>query len=429
MPWNRFNVNETCRLGLACTEPLQPTHDLNQVDEHPDKPERLSACIAGLTAHGLWPRLQIFTTRSALDEELYLVHPKAQIAGLKRAQMAALKGLVWLPPRGCLERVAKADLRGKRGRKNDTFVTTSSLDAARCAVGGLLQLVDESLQGSCLQGIALCRPPGHHAGPSSSTGFCLLNNVAVAARYAMHKYPTLVQRVLIFDWDIHHGQGTQEIFWKDSNVLVVSMHLFAKGFYPSSGSPQEVGVGEGCGYTINVALPEGYTDACLLRACQDVLVPAARRFKPDLILVSAGFDAIDGDPLGEAKCTADGFGRLARLVSGLAWKLCQGRLLLALEGGYDTTALADAVGAVAGTLLDVSEAKDDACKTFPELVEACKLNDQEPLAASLKAIWSTRSVHRLLPLRLMDGTSSALVPFSGKHRKRKREGSKNLNED
>lgn len=302
------------------------------------------------------------------------------------------------------------------------------------------------------------------------------------------RYPTLVQRVLIFDWDIHHGQGTQEIFWKDSNVLVVSMnlgckwvavgpakrsdvpklcfgwcipwvtvcdvlfwslfcgicdlspcistesaaqlrHLFAKGFYPSSGSPQEVGVGEGCGYTINVALPEGYTDACLLRACQDVLVPAARRFKPDLILVSAGFDAIDGDPLGEAKCTADGFGRLARLVSGLAWKLCNGRLLLALEGGYDTTALADAVGAVAGTLLDVSEAKDDACKTFPELVEACKLNDQEPLAASLKAIWSTRSVHRLLPLRLMDGTSSALVPFSGKHRKRKREGSKNLNED
>ncbi len=223
------------------------------------------------------------------------------------------------------------------------------------------------------------------------------------------------------------------LFWSAAFVTFLLAdqlrHLFAKGFYPSSGSPQEVGAGEGFGYTINVALPEGYTDACLLRACQDVLVPAARRFKPDLILVSAGFDAIDGDPLGEAKCTADGFGRLARLVSGLAWKLCQGRLLLALEGGYDTTALADAVGAVAGTLLDVSEAKDDASKTFPELVEACKMKDQEPLAASLKAIWATRSVHRPLPLRLMDGTSSALVPFSGKHRKRKREGSKNLNED
>jgi len=116
-------------------------------------------------------------------------------------------------------------------------------------------------------------------------------------------------------------------------------HLFSKGFYPASGSAQEVGVGRGLGYTVNVALPQGYTDACLLCACQDVLVPAAERFRPDLLLVSAGFDAMDEDPLGEAKCTADGFARITRLLNGLARKLCGGRLLLALEGGYHESLL------------------------------------------------------------------------------------------
>ena len=208
------------------------------------------------------------------------------------------------------------------------------------------------------------------------------------------------------------------------NICNVSAlrHLFAEGFYPSSGAPHEVGSGQGLGYTINVALPEGYTDACLLRACQDVLVPAARRFKPDLILVSAGFDASQWDPLGEANCTAEGFGRLAQLLTGLARKLCQGRLLLGLEGGYDAAALASCMGAVATNLLDAAD--DSSSGSLQGMLEACQ-SSQEPLAESMKAIWATRMAHQTLPLRLMDGSSAALVPFS--RTKRKYEASKNLN--
>ena len=208
------------------------------------------------------------------------------------------------------------------------------------------------------------------------------------------------------------------------NICTVSelRHLFAEGFYPSSGAPHEVGQGQGLGYTINVALPEGYTDACLLRACQDVLLPAARRFKPDLILVSAGFDASQWDPLGEANCTAEGFGRLARLLTRLARKLCQGRLLLGLEGGYDGAALASCMGAVATNLLDAAD--DSSSGSLQGMLEACQ-SSQEPLAESMKAIWATRMAHQTLPLRLMDGSSAALVPFS--RAKRKYEASKNLN--
>ena len=165
-----------------------------------------------------------------------------------------------------------------------------------------------------------------------------------------------------------------------------------------------------------MALPEGYTDACLLRACQEVLLPAARRFGPDLILVSAGFDASEWDPIGEAKCTAEGFGRITKVLRGMAEILCNGRLLLALEGGYDAAALASSIGSVATTLLD------DGNPNFG-LVEACQWH-QDPLPASIKAIWATRMAHETLPLRLMDGASAALVPF----RKRKREKSVNLNE-
>lgn len=313
------------RLAIACAQLVEgPTHEVPQEVEHADKPERLDACLSGLLH--LARQLRILAPRSATDEELQLVHSKAQVAGLKRAQLAASGGLVWLPVKGCLEKSSKADLLRARGFGQDTFLTSTSLDAARQAAGGLFQLVDLSVTSGPAGGIALCRPPGHHAGPTSSTGFCLVNNVALAARYALRRYPALIKRVLIFDWDIHHGQGTQEVFWKDSRVLFVSMHLFSKGFYPASGSAQEVGVGRGLGYTVNVALPQGYTDACLLCACQDVLVPAAERFRPDLLLVSAGFDAMDEDPLGEAKCTADGFARITRLLNGLARKLCGGML-------------------------------------------------------------------------------------------------------
>eukprot|EP00435_Cladocopium_sp_Y103_P056894 s994_g19.t1 len=408
------------RLAIACAQLVEgPSHEVPQEVEHADKPERLDACLSGLVQ--LARQLRILPPRSATDEELMLVHSKSQVTGLKRAQLAAAStedGLVWLPTKGCLDKPSKADLQRARGLGQDTFLTSTSLDAARRAAGGLFQLVDLSVT-TGQQGIALCRPPGHHAGPTSSTGFCLVNNVALAARYALRKYPALIKRVLIFDWDIHHGQGTQEVFWNDSKVLFVSMHLFSKGFYPASGSAQEVGRGRGLGYTVNVAFPEGYTDACLLYACQDVLVPAAERFRPDLMLVSAGFDAMDEDPLGEAKCTADGFARITRLLNGLAQKLCGGRLLLALEGGYDERALSSCLGLVAETLLHgVNDV--DTEENFSSYIASCR-GEQKPLQASLKAIWETRLAHRTLPLQLLDGCtwSRELVPYNRFRKKQK----------
>ena len=201
-------------------------------------------------------------------------------------------------------------------------------------------------------------------------------------------------------------------------------HLFAEGFYPSSGSASEVGAEAGLGYTVNVALPEGYTDACLLRACEDVLVPAAQRFHPDLLLVSAGFDAVSEDPLGDAECTPDGFARVTRLLCGLAHKLCGGRLLFALEGGYNHSALASCMAAVAQNLLHGVDSIDiDTEEKFLRFVATCsgKLEKFEPLKASLGAIWDTRWAHQCGPLRLLDGCtwSNSLVPSSRFRRKRK----------
>ncbi|CAJ1335549.1 unnamed protein product, partial [Effrenium voratum] len=147
--------------------------------------------------------------------------------------------------------------------------------------------------------------------PAGSEGFCLVNNVAVAARYALAKYPKEVRRVMILDWDVHHGQGTQEIFWRDGHVLTVSCHAHAERFYPQSGRPEEVGEDAGRGYNVNVALPAGYTDACLQHAFAEVVLPALRSFAPDLVLVSCGFDHLAGDPLGVGQCSAEGLARLA----------------------------------------------------------------------------------------------------------------------
>ncbi|CAK9091172.1 unnamed protein product [Durusdinium trenchii] len=295
----RRQLNQPIAAALSCASWF-PRHEAFTESDHPDHPKRLNACLCGITGRGLWLGTLTVADRLATDEELYLAHQRAHVSGLKRAEKAAqpeeeeedternLGSVIWLPRAGHLAKIASADFPRVRGTKSDTFVTATSLEAARASVGGLLELVDECLLRTKVPGFALCRPPGHHAGISSSTGFCLVNNVAIAARYAQRTYPDLINRVMIFDWDVHHGQGTQEIFWKDPNVLVVSAHLFAKGFYPNSGTAEEVGEDEGRGYNINIALPVGYTDECLMRVFDDVLLPAARRFRPDLILVSAG---------------------------------------------------------------------------------------------------------------------------------------------
>lgn len=192
---------------------------------------------------------------------------------------------------------------------------------------------------------AIVRPPGHHAEPARARGFCLFNNVAVAATHAQTKLGC--ERVLLIDWDAHHGNGTQEIFWADPSVLFFDVHRAAP-FYPGSGHLEETGAGLGKGYTVNVPLPVGTGDRAIVKAFEDILVPAAAAFKPDLVLISAGFDWHRNDLGGNV--TENGFAALTSIVQRIAEQHCSGRLAFVLEGGYDLNSLGDGVHAVLSTL-------------------------------------------------------------------------------
>eukprot|EP00929_Paragymnodinium_shiwhaense_P060520 TRINITY_DN30218_c0_g1_i1.p1 TRINITY_DN30218_c0_g1~~TRINITY_DN30218_c0_g1_i1.p1 ORF type:complete len:570 (+),score=132.61 TRINITY_DN30218_c0_g1_i1:74-1783(+) len=317
------------------------------IDGHVESPDRVAAILARLRSRrDLWRTTKKVARRCAGDRELRLCHDDAHIIGLQKlANLAAADAKTRFVPKSgpvCMAGPC-CDVREGGSGEDDTFVTAGSFEAARLSVGGLLEIVDEVLEGdgpSC--GFALCRPPGHHAARNRSSGFCLVNNVAVAAAYAKDRYPQLVRKVLILDWDVHHGQGTQAIFDGSSEVLVINIHRYdGKQFYPATGGVGEVGFGSGKGYTINVPLPEGYGGLALWNACNSVVLPAARNFKPDLLLVSAGFDAAEGDPLGGCVVPPRLFGRLTLELRRLAVELGHGRVILALEGGYDTEVLAN----------------------------------------------------------------------------------------
>jgi acetoin utilization deacetylase AcuC-like enzyme len=202
------------------------------------------------------------------------------------------------------------------------------------AAGGTVALVDALIDGPHKQGVALVRPPGHHARPDHAMGFCLLNNVAIAAAHARARG---LARVAIVDWDVHHGNGTQDAFAADPSVLYVSTHQFP--FYPGTGAVLEVGSGEGKGFTVNVPLTAGGGDAVYRAAFERVILPVLAEYKPELILVSAGFDASARDPLAEMTLSADAFGWMGRALRKAADRDAQGRIALVLEGGYDLVAL------------------------------------------------------------------------------------------
>jgi acetoin utilization deacetylase AcuC-like enzyme len=214
----------------------------------------------------------------------------------------------------------------------------------------VLALVDAVMAGRVDNGFAFVRPPGHHAEPDRAMGFCLFNNVALAAAHLRAAHG--LERVLVVDWDVHHGNGTQHAFYDDPHVLFVSSHQYP--FYPGTGAAREVGVGEGEGFTLNLPFPAGYGDAQYVRAFVDVVEPVARRFGPQFILVSAGFDAHRRDPLAGMDMTEAGFACLARLLLRLSQDVCENRLVAVLEGGYDFEALARSVAAVLGEMSGAS---------------------------------------------------------------------------
>jgi acetoin utilization deacetylase AcuC-like enzyme len=287
--------------------------------EHPEHPGRLEAIWRRFEDEGLAGRCRRVPAREAAREELGLVHTAAHIDAIERT---AQSDFAQLDP--------------------DTYTGRDSARAARLAAGGLVDLALEVASGRLENGFALLRPPGHHAEADRAMGFCLFNNVAIAARVLQSRG---FARILIVDWDLHHGNGTQNSFWSDPGVLYFSTHQFP--FYPGTGAVAETGAGAGLGFTVNVPWPGGMGDAEHLAAFDRVLLPIARLFRPDLVLVSAGFDAAAGDPLGGMRVSPAGFAHMtSRLLT-----LAGGRVVLALEGGYNLEAIAACAAACLRVLL------------------------------------------------------------------------------
>ena len=285
---------------------------------HPERPERIGVLL---------------NLAEQLDEQKFqLLAPAAadrfEIESCHSADYVAL-----------VEATSKANQHALDG---DTITCRDSFGVGLLAVGGLLRLLDAIAAAETANGFALVRPPGHHALKNRAMGFCLFNSIAIGARHLKRVHGA--KRILIVDWDVHHGNGTQEAFYDDASVLFISTHQFP--FYPGTGAIDEIGVNGGEGYTINVPLPAGCGDAEYLRVFEEIVVPAANKFEPEWILVSAGFDPHRRDPLGGMKVTDEGFGAMAQILLRLAERHAGGKIAFLLEGGYDLAALSKSVAAV-----------------------------------------------------------------------------------
>jgi acetoin utilization deacetylase AcuC-like enzyme len=279
------------------------------------------------------------------DQRLEETRNLLQVDGILRNLIEAPIGaaprdaVLRVHPRAYLDRLESTALTGGGHLDADTYLTPDSYEAALRAAGGLVNVTEMVLRGRADNGFALVRPPGHHALPQWGMGFCLLSNVAIAARYAQDRHG--LNRILIVDFDVHHGNGTQEVFYRDPTVLFFSTHQFP--YYPGTGAAQETGLDRAEGATINVPFSAATGDAGYLAAFRQVLAPAARYFRPELILVSAGYDAHWMDPLANMRLSITGYSRLVQELMALADELCAGRLVVVLEGGYHLGVLSHSV--------------------------------------------------------------------------------------
>lgn len=289
---------------------------------HPENPHRLKhiyAMLEKLDQRGL----TYIAPRPATHEEIARVHDLSYIESIARTRNHPIQYL-----------------------DSDTVVSPLTYDAACLAAGGVLELADAIQSGTTNSGFAFVRPPGHHAERAKAMGFCIFNNIAIAARHLEAKHN--LNSILIVDFDIHHGNGTQNAFYGDRTVLYFSTHLYPH--YPGSGWFEEIGTGAGVGYTVNVPLSHGMGDDDYLYALRDVLLPISEVFVPDFILVSAGFDAHYKDPLGGMVVTESGFAAMSRILLDIAEKHCGGKILFVLEGGYDLKGLTSSVESVIGEM-------------------------------------------------------------------------------
>ena len=314
--------------------PLAIFSDLDMLEHdtgrHPERVDRLRAILRGLELSGISQESRLISPDLATVDQIARIHSISHIASVER------------------------QVRNGGGYLDaDTVVSPGSYQASLRAAGGAIAAMRSVVQGTSRHAFALGRPPGHHARPNTAMGFCLFNNVAIAAREAQAALG--IERVAIIDIDVHHGNGTQESFEDDPTVLFISTHQFP--FYPGGGSMHEIGVGAGRGQTINVPLPRGSGDEVYQAAVERVVVPALYRFRPELILVSVGYDAHWSDPLAEMRLSIAGYATIIALLAEAANDLCESRLALVLEGGYDLDALASGVVATCRVLR--SEPWDD----------------------------------------------------------------------
>jgi acetoin utilization deacetylase AcuC-like enzyme len=303
--------------------PAYLDHDMGA--GHPESPNRLRAILQQLERSGTAGRVRKIEPRKAEDEWITQIHSPSYVAALNTHQPAS----------------------GRVALDADTSMSPGSLPAAYLAAGGALAAVDAIMRGDVVHAFCAVRPPGHHAETARAMGFCLFNNVAIAARYVQKKYG--LSRVLIVDWDVHHGNGTQHSFEQDPSILFFSTHQYPH--YPGTGQATERGTGAGEGFTINVPMEAGDGDDEYHAIFLNVLLPAAEAFKPEFVIISAGFDAHRDDPLASMGLTEAGYSDLTGIVVGIAKRHAQGRLLSALEGGYNLTALGASVDAHLKVLL------------------------------------------------------------------------------
>lgn len=286
-------------------------------DHHPEAPGRIEAIIEELTTSGVSESCHHLSGRSVTDDEVLLAHTDVYLKTVLR------------------------EIDGSSGQLStgDTQFGPHSLRVARHAAGGLLGAVDGVVSGELSNAFCAVRPPGHHATPNRGMGFCIFNNAAIAARYAQEKYG--LERVVIIDWDVHHGNGTQDIFYEDGSVFYFSTHQYP--WYPGTGAKDETGIGSGKNTTLNTPLASGSGMAEIEAAFRGPFTAKMKDFRPDLVIISAGFDSRLGDPLGQLTLSDDNFSNLTGILAEMAGEFAEGRLVSVLEGGYNQAGLALAV--------------------------------------------------------------------------------------
>ncbi|XP_066586610.1 histone deacetylase 6 isoform X2 [Prorops nasuta] len=327
------SLNKALNRVCICFDEKMLRHSNISDNSHPEKPQRIMSIYKRHEESGLLQRCQILQGRSITLQELLLVHSRNYVESVKDTQ-----------------RLKPAELIKRGSKYNSVYLHPETWSSACVAAGSLLQVVDNVLNGESQSGIAIIRPPGHHAGEDVACGFCIFNNIAIAARYAIECHH--LKRILIVDWDVHHGNGTQNIFEEEPKVLYISVHRYDNGsFFPNSddGDYTFVGLAKGEGYNVNIPWnKKGMGNAEYIAAFQQVIMPIAYQFNPELVLVSAGFDACIGDPLGGCRVSPEMYAHLTHWLSSLA----NGRIILALEGGYNIYSISHAMTMCTKALLN-----------------------------------------------------------------------------